>query len=127
VCAHPDRSAIDANLAEGGRSNRSLSQTFVLSESSIARHKANHLPKAAIQAAAEEREYGHHKKLKILEKTLFVVLKRRLKDEDDSMVLRVHASLLRHYSFELQLAEVEEIRKDLAELADLVRDREETR
>jgi hypothetical protein len=85
------------------------------------------LPKREVQAAVEEREYGHHKKLRILERTLLVVLKRRLRDEDDSMVLRTHGSLLRHYEFELRLGEVEQIRKELVELAELVREREETR
>ncbi len=127
ACQHPDIADINAQLVEGGRSIRGLARIYALSEDSLSRHRRNHLPKIAVEARTEMREYGHHRKLKILEQTLFMVLKRRLKDEDDGLVLRTHASLLRHYAFELQLAEVEEIRKDLAELTDLVRDREETR
>jgi hypothetical protein len=127
VCQHPDRASIDAQIAEGGRSNRALSQTFVLSEDAIARHKKNHLPKIAIAAATETRAYDHHRKLAVLEKALLLVFKRNLEAKDDPVVLRTHGSLLKHYAFELQLAEVEQIRKDLAELADLVREREEHR
>lgn len=127
VCSHPDRASIDANLAEGGRSNRSLSQIFVLSEHSLARHRKNHLPKIAIAAATEHRALDHHKKLRVLEKALLLVFRRNLEARDDPVVLRTHGSLLKHYAFELQLSEIEDIRKDLAELADLVRDREESR
>lgn len=116
VCSHPDSADIDAQLVEGGGSNRDLARKYCLSEDSLSRHRRNHLPKIEIQAAADEREYGHHQKLKLLEKTLFMVLTRRLREEDDGMVLRVHGQLLRHYAFELQLGEVEEIRKDLEDL-----------
>jgi len=127
VCSHPDRSAIDANLAEGGRSNRSLSQTFVLSEHSLARHRRNHLPKIAVAAATESREFGHHRKLKILEQVLFSVLHSRLKDQDHGLVLRTHQQLLRHFEFELRLIEVEEIRRELADLTEIIKEREEMR
>lgn len=124
VCAHPDRSDIDSILAEGGESIRSLSQKYLLSEASISRHRKNHLPKREIQAATEERAFGHHRKLRVLEKTLFMVLKRRLTEEDDGMVLKVHAQLLRHFEFELRLTELEEVRKDLEELKEEIEHRE---
>lgn len=127
VCQHPDRRDIDAVLVEGGASIRSLSRKFLLSEDSISRHRKNHLPKYEIQAATESREFGHHKKLEILEKTLLLVLKRRLRDEDDGMVLRAHASLLRHYAFELQLGEIEGIRRELEALTEQIREREASR
>lgn len=127
MCSHPDSADINAQIVEGGVSYRSLARKFVLSEDSLARHRKNHLPKIAIAAATEEREYGHHKKLKVLEHTLFLVLKRRLKDQDDGMVLRAHGQLLRHYAFELQLGEVEEIKTQIAELTEQMREREETR
>lgn len=73
------------------------------------------------------REFDHFRKLQILEKSLFLILKRGLEAEDDPVVLRTHGSLLRHYEFELRLGEIEEIRKDLAELTEMVRDREEQR
>jgi hypothetical protein len=93
----------------------------------LSRHKANHLPKIAIEAVTESREFGHRRKLKILEHTLFLALKRRLRDEDDGMVLKVHASLLRHYEFELKLGELEEIKAEIAALTEMVREKEETR
>ncbi len=127
VCAHPDRASIDAQIAEGGRSNRALSQTFVLSEDAIARHKKNHLPKIAIAAATETRAYDHHKKLRVLEKALLMVFKRNLEAQDDPVVLRAHASLLRHYEFELRLTEVEEIKRDLEALTETIREREDIR
>jgi len=127
ACAHPDRSAIDANLAEGGRSIRGIAQTFVLSEHSLARHRRNHLPKREIQAAQETRVYDHHKKLRVLEKVLFSVLTRRLKDQDDAVVLRTHQQLLRHYEFEVKLGEIEEIKAQIAALTEQIREREEMR
>lgn len=127
VCAHPDRSAIDAILAEGGASLRGIAQKFVLSEDSLSRHRKNHLPKIAVAAATESREVGHHKKLRILEKVLFSVLTRRLKDQDDAVVLRTHAQLLRHYEFEVKLGEIEDIRRELADLTEIIKEREEMR
>lgn len=127
VCQHPDLRDIDSVLVEGGASIRGLARKFVLSEDSLSRHRKNHLPKFEVQAATDDRRYDHRRKLKILEKTLLSVLKRLFKDEDDGMVLRAHASLLRHYDFELRLGEVEEIRRELAELTEMIREREEQR
>lgn len=127
VCSHPDIADLNAQLVEGGASLRGIARKYLLSEDALQRHRKNHLPKAAIQEAVEEREVGHRRKLKILEHTLFLVLKRRLRDEDDALVLRAHGQLLRHYEFELRLAEVEEIKTQIAELTEMVRDREEMR
>lgn len=127
ACTHPDSADINALLAEGGRSIRGIARKYLLSEDSLSRHRKNHLPKIAVEAATEQREFDHHRKLVLLEKTLFMILKRRLEDEDDAMALRTHGQLLRHYAFELQLGEVEQIRRELAELTELVRDREELR
>jgi hypothetical protein len=124
VCSHPDIADLNAQLVEGGRSLRGLARIYALSEDSLQRHRKNHLPKREIQAAVEERAYGHHKKLKILEQTLLVVLKRRLRDEDDGMVLRAHGQLLRHYEFELRLTEVEEIKRELQALTEMIREKE---
>lgn len=127
ACAHPDRSAIDANLAEGGRSIRGIAQKYLVSEDSLSRHRRNHLPKSAIQAATEERETGHHRKLHLLEKVLFSVLHSRLKDQDHGLVLRTHQQLLRHFEFELRLTELEEIRRELEALTEMVKEKEEMR
>ncbi len=127
ACSHPDRTAIDANLAEGGVSIRGISRKFLVSEDSLARHRKNHLPKIAIAAATESRAYDHHRKLAVLEKVLFSVLHSRLKDEDHGLVLRAHQQLLRHFDFELRLSEIEEIRKDLEELRETIEHREEIR
>lgn len=127
VCSHPDRRDIDAILAEGGRSLRGVSRIYAVSEDSLSRHRRNHLPKIEVEAATQHRQYGHHRKLKILEQTLFVVLKRRLKDEDDGLVLRTHGQLLRHYEFELRLGELEEIKAEIAALTEQIREREDSR
>lgn len=124
VCAHPDVRAIDSVLVEGGRSLRGIARKYLVSEDSLSRHRKNHLPKAAILEATESRETDHHRKLRILEKVLFSVLTRRLKDQDDAVVLRTHASLLRHYEFELRLTELEDVKRDLEELREEIEHRE---
>jgi hypothetical protein len=85
------------------------------------------LPKVAVQASREHRVYDHFRKLKILEKTLYTILKRSLEDGDDPTALRTHASILKHYAFELQLAEIAEIRREIEELREQMREREEIR
>lgn len=89
ICSHPERKRIDALLVEAV-SNRRIADDFGLSESAVRRHAANHLPKREVEARTEMREDDHFQKLRLLEKTLFTVLTRRLREEDDSLVLRVH-------------------------------------
>lgn len=127
VCQHPDRRDIDALLVEGGASIRGISRKFVLSEDSLSRHRKNHLPKFEVQRRAESHQYDHFRKLKLLEQTLFSVLKRRFKDEDDGMVLRAHGQLLRHYDFELRLGELAEIKAEIEELREQIHETEELR
>jgi len=55
------------------------------------------------------------------------VLHSRLKDQDHGLVLRTHQQLLRHFEFELRLIEVEEIRRELADLTEIIKEREEMR
>jgi len=57
ICEHPRREAIDRDLV-GDSSNLSVSSVFGVSESSIRRHKANHLPAKLVlaQEAAEVAE-----------------------------------------------------------------------
>jgi len=49
VCDHPNREAIDTALVRD-ESNRRIAAQFSLSESSVRRHKAKHLPKALVKA-----------------------------------------------------------------------------
>ena len=98
-----------------------------MSKDSVSRHKAQHLPRVAVEAATDERQYDHHRKLKILETALYTILKRSLEDADDPVALRTHASLLKHYEFELKLGEIEEIKAELAELAETIKEREDIR
>lgn len=126
ICGHAEHKRIDAMIVEAVP-NRRIAAQFDVSESAVRRHKARHLPRFEVQAATDARAFDHHRKLKILEKVLFSVLHSRLKDEDHGMVLKVHSSLLRHYGFELQLSEVEELRKDLEEIRELIREREDSR
>lgn len=123
ICSHPQRRQVEALILENV-SNRAISRQFGVSKDSVSRHKAQHLPRVAVQAATDERQYDHFRKLRLLEKTLYTILTRRLKDEDDSMVLRVHGSLLKHYAFELQLGEIEEIRRELEDLRREIEHRE---
>ncbi len=123
ICSHAHQRRIDAELVEQVP-NRRIATQFDVSESSVRRHAASHLSRVAVQAATEERETDHFQKLARLERVLYTVLDARLADEDHSMVLRTHAALLRHYEFEVRLGEIETIRRDLAELAETVRERE---
>lgn len=126
ICSHPDRRRIDALLVEQVP-NRRISTQFDVSESAVRRHAASHLPKIAVEAATDERQYDHHRKLKILEKTLYSVLTRALKAEDDAMALRTHGSLLKHYGFVLQLGEIEDVKREIEELKEEIREREDMR
>ena len=123
ICSHGQRRQIEAHILENV-SNRAISRQFGLSKDSVSRHKAQHLPKVAVQAATDERRYDHHAKLRLLEKTLWSLLKRRFTDEDDGMCLRVHSSLLKNMEFELRLSEVEEIRRELEDLRREIEHRE---
>lgn len=125
ICSHPERKRIDALLVEAV-SNRRIADDFGLSESAVRRHAANHLPKREVEARTEMREDDHFQKLRLLEKTLFTVLTRRLREEDDSLVLRVHGQLLRHYDFELRLGELAEIKAEIEELREQIQEREDT-
>ena len=51
TCRHPDRADIDASLV-GGEPNRRVAARFALSEASVRRHRADHLPAALTQARA---------------------------------------------------------------------------
>ena len=53
VCEHPERDAIDRALV-GGASNRSVASLYDVSEASVRRHKANHLPAKLVMAQAAE-------------------------------------------------------------------------
>jgi hypothetical protein len=57
VCEHPERKAIDRALVAGA-SNRSVASLYNVSEASVRRHKANHLPAKLVLAeqAAEVAE-----------------------------------------------------------------------
>lgn len=127
VCSHPDRRDIDSILIEGGVSLRGVSRKYLVSEDSLSRHRRNHLPKIAIQEATESRETDHHQKLARLERVLYTVLLARLKDEDHSLVPRVHASLLRNMEFELRLADVEDVKREIEQLKEALHEREDIR
>jgi hypothetical protein len=134
VCSHPDVRDIDAQIAEGGRSNRALSQIFVLSEDSIARHKKNHLPKAVIQAAQEEtteagkdlldRIRSAEEKLSAYERISVNLAHKGIRQGDDALVLKALAearrsaveSRLKLWGLELQVAETRDIAERLAEI-----------
>jgi len=54
VCTHPERGAIDADLV-AGESAPKIAAKYRISEDSVTRHRANHLPTtlARAQGAAE--------------------------------------------------------------------------
>lgn len=54
TCAHPERPAIERALVCGD-SNRSIAARYGLSEASVRRHKADHLPEEMTKAADSER------------------------------------------------------------------------
>ena len=49
ICEHPEGEAIDSALV-GDASNRSIASLFDVSEASVRRHKANHLPAKLLMA-----------------------------------------------------------------------------
>lgn len=134
TCSHPDLSAINANLAEGGASNRSLSQKYLVSADSLARHRKNHLPKAAIQAAQEkgaergadllDRIKSAEAKLSHYEKIAVNLATKGVKDGDAALVLRALSearrssveSRLRLWDLELRVTETRDIAERLAEI-----------
>jgi IS30 family transposase len=123
LCTHGQRRQIESLILENV-SNRAIARQFGVSKDSVSRHKAQHLPKVAVQAATDDRQYDHFRKLKILEKTLYTILKRSLEDGDDPTALRTHGSLLKHYEFELKLGELEDVKRDLEELREEIERRE---
>ena len=58
TCTHPDRRAIDTELATGHLVNRRIASQHRLVEASVRRHAANHLP-ATLVAAAEAEDVAH--------------------------------------------------------------------
>ncbi|MDP9356586.1 MAG: hypothetical protein M3R02_15120 [Chloroflexota bacterium] len=52
ACSHKDRAGIDADLA-AGVPNRRIAARVGISEASVRRHKADHLPAAVVKAQAE--------------------------------------------------------------------------
>src|SRR5262245_3532654 len=50
VCQHPARASIDATLCDGSSSNRRIASVHGLSEISVRRHRANHLPGVLVKA-----------------------------------------------------------------------------
>lgn len=126
ICGHEQRRRIEVAMLEQAPL-RDIARRWGVSKDAASRHRKDHIPKAVIQGREDEREFSHFKKLKLLEKTLFSILTRRLVEEDDGMVLRVHGSLLKHYAFELQLGEIEAIKREIEELKDALREREDTR
>ncbi len=58
TCTHPDRRAIDTELATGHLVNRRIAARTGLAETSVRRHAANHLP-ATLVAAAEAEDVAH--------------------------------------------------------------------
>lgn len=134
VCQHPDRRDIDAQLAEGGRSNRALSQTFVLSEDAIGRHRRNHIP-VAVSRGAEEKGAVHgrdlldrirsaEEKLSGYERIAYNLAQKGFRQGDDALVLRALSearrasveSRIRLWDLELRVSETREIAERLEEI-----------
>jgi hypothetical protein len=78
TCEHPQRAVIDRALVAGA-SNRSVASLYGVSEPSIRRHKANHLP-AKLAKAYEAEEASHagdllHQVRALQDKTLNILLR----------------------------------------------------
>jgi Zn-dependent oligopeptidase len=134
VCSHPDRADIDARIAEGGGSNRSLARTYLLSEDAIARHKRNHLPKAVVQAAQEKgaergadllsRIRSAEAKLMGYEKVAYNLAHKGIRTGDDALVLRALSearrsaveSRMRLWDLELRVTETRQIAERLEDV-----------
>ncbi len=123
ICSHKDRQRIDAQLLEGVP-NTTIAANTGVSEQAVRRHAKSHLPRFEVEAATASRETDHHQKLARLERVLYTVLLARLKDEDHGMVLRTHAALLRNMEFELQLSDLQEVKREIEDLRREIEHRE---
>jgi len=54
ICTHPERTAIDRALVAGEQSNRRIASQFSVTEGAVRRHKAEHVPRALVEAAQEQ-------------------------------------------------------------------------
>lgn len=134
ICSHPDIADIDAVLAEGGGSNRSLARTYLVSEDSLSRHRRNHLPKAVAQAAQEKgadkgrdllsRIRTAEEKLSGYERIAINLATKGVKDGDAALVLKALSearrsaveSRMRLWDLEHRITEVRELDDRIREI-----------
>src|SRR5687768_3008700 len=90
VCTHPDRRAIDVALARG-EPNRRIATQLHLTEASVRRHAAAHLPATLVQAqAATETAHGINvvAQLKTINSVTLAILKEARDQRDAETALK---------------------------------------
>ena len=90
VCTHPQREAIDRALVAGGPRS-TVAQSYGLSERSVGRHEAEHLP-AAMVKGEEARQEAHAfdvvKQLRAINGATLQILKESRETRDNDMALK---------------------------------------
>lgn len=116
ICKNQNREAIEADLL-GTESSRTIATRWSVSKSALLRHKAGHLPKAILKAAAAKEEFrGNNllERLKELHRETSLILReaRTAGKKDNSLALKAIARFERQLLIEGQL--IAEMKEDPA-------------
>jgi hypothetical protein len=94
ICIHPQCSEIDRMLVEGDSTLREIADRFVVSRSSVARHKNNHLPAHLVRAREVRQVIDADdllERLRVLQRETGAILWEARRAEDSALALRVIA------------------------------------
>lgn len=107
VCDHPQRAAIDTELA-GGTALRTIADRFALSKTALIRHKAEHLPASLVasEAAADEaRALDVLQQLRAANTLAWQIARQARDSGEPDRVLRALDRILRQISLQAELLE----------------------
>ncbi len=105
VCSHPDKNLIDRALVRG-EVLRTLAALYRLSEDSLARHKADHLPVTLVKAHEEEdvrRAIDHIAQLKVINRTTIAILREAREQRDPDTALKAIDRIQRQIELQAKL------------------------
>lgn len=91
VCMHPDRTTIDATLAQSSASLRDIAGQFGLSRSALHRHQAEHLPARLVKAIEQDTtaaDIDVYRQLRETNAAVEAVLKQAQRDGNGDLVLK---------------------------------------
>jgi hypothetical protein len=89
-CRHPERDELNRALVTG-RSYREVAARYGLSLAGVARHRANHLPEALLQAERRRNSDGIADEVRGLVDRVLAILDRAEESGDDKIALRAIA------------------------------------